>query len=199
MYSLKYVIVTTGVTSQYQRLRGSHPCPHPRWAVQDCWVRAVSHLFASQCVVQAWACFLSLARSKLRLCSANHRAGYFSNLACDRLSIVWAYSKQETENWPCWIRVVSAQLALTVCCHGMRCELSRLRFPSRRTLLGTSCLTLIRIQTILPRLTDVVTICISLMFVFIEMTSTTRLWSGRFSDSSKNMESWQSKTYLVVT
>ena len=44
--------------------------------------------------------FLSLARSKLRLCSANHRAGYFSNLACDWLSIVWAYSKQETENGP---------------------------------------------------------------------------------------------------
>ena len=50
----------------------------------------------------AWfrARFLSLARSKLRLCSANHRAGYFSNLACDWLSIVWAYSEQETENGP---------------------------------------------------------------------------------------------------
>ena len=34
--------------------------------------------------------FLSLARSKLRLCSANHRAGYFSNLACDWLSLLWA-------------------------------------------------------------------------------------------------------------
>ena len=44
--------------------------------------------------------FLSLAGSKLRLCSANHRAGYFSNLACDWLSIVWAYSEQETENRP---------------------------------------------------------------------------------------------------
>ena len=43
---------------------------------------------------------LSLAWSKLRLCSANHRAGYFSNLACDWLSIVWAYYKQETENEP---------------------------------------------------------------------------------------------------
>ena len=39
-------------------------------------------------------------RGKLRLCSANHRAGYFSNLACDWLSIVWAYSEQETENGP---------------------------------------------------------------------------------------------------
>ena len=46
--------------------------------------------------------FLSLARSKLRLCSANHRAGYWSNLACDWLSIVWAYSEQETENGPCF-------------------------------------------------------------------------------------------------
>ena len=44
--------------------------------------------------------FLSLAPSKLRLCLANHRAGYLSNLACDWLSIVWAYSKQETENGP---------------------------------------------------------------------------------------------------
>ena len=44
--------------------------------------------------------FLSLAQSKLRLCSANHRAGYFSNLACDWLSIVWAYSEQDTENGP---------------------------------------------------------------------------------------------------
>ena len=43
-----------------------------------------------------WARFLSLAQSKLRLCSANHRAGYFSNLACDWLSIVWVYSKQKT-------------------------------------------------------------------------------------------------------
>ena len=44
--------------------------------------------------------FLFLAGSKLRLCSANHRAGYFSNLACDWLSIVWAYSQQETQNGP---------------------------------------------------------------------------------------------------
>ena len=47
-----------------------------------------------------WARFLSLAQSKLKLCSANHRAGYFSNLACDWLSRVWAYSEQETENRP---------------------------------------------------------------------------------------------------
>ena len=34
------------------------------------------------------------------LCSANHRAGYFSNLSCDWLSIVCAYSQQETETGP---------------------------------------------------------------------------------------------------
>ena len=45
-------------------------------------------------------CYLSLAQSKLRQCLANHRAGYFSNLVCDWLSMVWAYSEQETENGP---------------------------------------------------------------------------------------------------
>ena len=43
-------------------------------------------------------CDAPVALSKLRLYLANHRAGYFSNLACDWLSIVWAYSEQETEN-----------------------------------------------------------------------------------------------------
>ena len=42
--------------------------------------------------------FLSLARSKLRLCSANHRPGYWSNLPCDWPSTAWAYSEQQTEN-----------------------------------------------------------------------------------------------------
>ena len=44
------------------------------------------------------ACFLSLAWSKLRLCSANHRPGYWSNLPCDWPSTAWAYSEQEAEN-----------------------------------------------------------------------------------------------------
>ena len=48
----------------------------------------------------SWARFLSLARSKLRLCSANHRPGYWSNLPCDRSSTAWAYSEQETEYGP---------------------------------------------------------------------------------------------------
>ena len=48
--------------------------------------------------VQTSARFLSLNRNKLRLCLANHRPGYFSNLAYDCLSIVWSSSRQETEN-----------------------------------------------------------------------------------------------------
>ena len=45
--------------------------------------------------------FLSLARSKLRPCSANHRRpGYWSNLPCDWPSTAWACPEQETENGP---------------------------------------------------------------------------------------------------
>ena len=39
-----------------------------------------------------WARFVSLAPIKLRLCSANHRPGYWSNLTCDWPSTAWAYS-----------------------------------------------------------------------------------------------------------
>ena len=64
---------------------------------------------------RTWACFQSLAQSKLRLYSANHRPGYWSNLPCDWPSTAWACSKQETENgpgspgrdelWPTWADV----------------------------------------------------------------------------------------------
>ena len=60
----------------------------------------VWHTFKIKYLIETWARFLSPAQSKLRLCLANHRAGYFSNMACDWLSIVWAYSEQETENGP---------------------------------------------------------------------------------------------------
>ena len=65
-----------------------------------------------------WARILFLARSKLRLCSANHRAGYFSNLSCDWLRTVWAYSEQETENGPRWIlrRRIRYMVLITVPC-----------------------------------------------------------------------------------
>ena len=44
------------------------------------------------------ACFLSLAQSKLRLCSANHRPSYWTNLPWYWPSTAWAYPEQETEN-----------------------------------------------------------------------------------------------------
>ena len=47
--------------------------------------------------------FCLFAWSKLRLCSANHRPGYWSYLPCDWPSTAWAYSEQETENRP-WSR-----------------------------------------------------------------------------------------------
>ena len=49
-----------------------------------------------------WVRFLSLTRSKVRLCSANHRPSYWSNLTCGWLRTAWAYSEseQETENGP---------------------------------------------------------------------------------------------------
>ena len=62
------------------------------------------------------------ARSKLGLCSVNLRAGYFSNLACDWLSIVRTYSKQETENGP-WSGVCF-QLTLFSCDFENICTLS---------------------------------------------------------------------------
>ena len=49
---------------------------------------------------ESWARFLSPARSKLKLCSADHRTCDFSNLTRDWLSIIWAYSEQERENGP---------------------------------------------------------------------------------------------------
>ena len=49
-----------------------------------------------------------------RLCSANQRAGYFSNLPCDWLSIVWAYSKQKTENGPWYChKLINCDAAIT--------------------------------------------------------------------------------------
>ena len=54
-----------------------------RWVQKDLWW--MEHVIR--------ACFLSLVRSKLRLCSANHRPGYWSNLPCDWLSTAWAYSE----------------------------------------------------------------------------------------------------------
>ena len=77
---------------------------------------------------QVRARFLSLALSKLRLCLANHRPGYFSNLACDWLSIVWAYSMQETENRPRILKWLAEH------------SLSLLRARERKQILDCQCI-----------------------------------------------------------
>ena len=58
--------------------------------------------------------FLSVAPSKLRLCSANHRPGYWSNPPCDWSSTAWAYSEQEAENGP---RSIKQHVAVTAWTH----------------------------------------------------------------------------------
>ena len=64
-----------------------------------------------------WKCrarFLSLGQSKLRLYSANHRPGYWSNLPCDWPGTAWAYYEQVAETkaskfWACGkLRLCSA-------------------------------------------------------------------------------------------
>ena len=71
---------------------------HTGWKIDDLnpvWVRLLGRSqLSNPSDLPCW----SLTPSKLRLCSSRHRAGYFSNLACDWLSIVWAYSEQETES-----------------------------------------------------------------------------------------------------
>ena len=45
------------------------------------------------CLCNDRGCFLSVAWSKHRLCSANHRPGHWSNLPWDWPSTAWAYSE----------------------------------------------------------------------------------------------------------
>ena len=84
------------------------------WVTHKCHTRQATYLFTPMHIyvyvfsvfigsqAPVWAHFLSLARSKLGLYSANHSAGYFSNLACDWLSVVWADSELATEYGP-WV------------------------------------------------------------------------------------------------
>ena len=114
------------------RPSGRPPQTHP-WLHARCPESASSMLQHTihSVIPSAWSCFLSLAPCRLRLCSANHRAVYFSNLACDWLSIVWAYSKQETENGPwnitnCFSMLQHTQLddhfsSITINCLGIAC------------------------------------------------------------------------------
>ena len=78
----------TGKTTSLYWIRAQ--CNITKWPLLI-WIRVRITLDHSSCVV-IWSRFLSLAWSKLRLCSANHRAD------CDWLSIVRVYPEQETEN-----------------------------------------------------------------------------------------------------
>ena len=49
------------------------------------------------CLELTCARLLSVAGCKLRLCQANHRSGYWSNLLCDWPGTAGAYSEQETK------------------------------------------------------------------------------------------------------
>ena len=55
------------------------------------------------CNHSSWTTRIYLSGPIFRRCSANHKAGYWSNLPCDWPSIVWAYSGQETEYGPCML------------------------------------------------------------------------------------------------
>ena len=77
---------------------------------------AMTHIALLHKHAKTRACFLSLAQSKLRLCSANHRTGYWSNLPCDWPSTAWAYSEQETENGPWSTGIAFLPLWFTAAC-----------------------------------------------------------------------------------
>ena len=84
---------------------------------------AISTLLNLKCTplnVMVWhlirAHFLPLARSKLRLCSANNTPGYWSNLSCHWPSTAWAYSEQETEIGPMCLDLPKKAPTLIVCC-----------------------------------------------------------------------------------
>ena len=78
--------------SYYQKFRvkgrstgTSDMLPVSVWAGQSKVNVGMSALVIYQNEIRA---FPPLYQSKRRLCSTNHRAGYFSNLTCDWLSIV---------------------------------------------------------------------------------------------------------------
>ena len=80
----------------------------------DNWISGPTCSLVADCAQQsqARARFLSLAWSKLWLCSAHNRPGYLSNLPCDWPGTAWANAKQATENGP-WPAIGWAQNELT--------------------------------------------------------------------------------------
>ena len=97
---------------------------------RECWIWNWSNtmsILSALWILMARARFLSLAWSKLRLCSANHRPGYWCNLPCDCPSTAWAYSEQETENMPCALASRKASSSLNAEHAPMHCQLCYFR------------------------------------------------------------------------
>ena len=80
--------------------RSTNESVHPDQTKQVTVFIGRRHLLSTPTLRLTRARFLSLTGSKLRLCSANHRPGYWSNLPCYWPNTAWAYSEQETENGP---------------------------------------------------------------------------------------------------
>ena len=97
-----YLALTSGSWASYWIFQEQSACWwQPQWRVQYESGSFVQDAHGNTCTQIIRARFLSLARSKLRLCSANHRPGYCpANMSCDWPSTAWAYSEQETENGP---------------------------------------------------------------------------------------------------
>ena len=115
-----------------------HQSLSPLVQLMACCLKAPNHSYTRHIqdpkLIVTWARFLSHAWSKLRLCSANHRPGYWSNLPCDWQSTAWAYSEQETENRPWWC--IYAKWVSTNSGNGLSlgsCVLSSVLLQARRT------------------------------------------------------------------
>ena len=61
--------------------------------------------------------FLSCAWSKLRLCSANHRPGYWSNLPFDWPSTVWRRRGRQVSSAPAFQHIIGPVLILNLVRH----------------------------------------------------------------------------------
>ena len=81
-----YTVLNIRLLQWYQWLsvRLRHLCC---WCTED---TTFENVVCKMPAFLSWGRFLSLAWSRLRLCSANHTPGYWSNLTCDWRSTAWA-------------------------------------------------------------------------------------------------------------
>ena len=135
------------------------------------------HMLLTQVRGWTWANFLSLAWSKLRLCSANHRPGYWSNLPCDWPSTAWAYSEQETENRP-WASLHDLMVSNPTCCH---CSPERVQVDG----LAQDC-------------SNSIANALELLQSCAKSSKCTCLWSRTKTQHPKNQSTWKLKNIIHV-